>query len=96
MSSKLPQLCTISGQTVDRKRYSPSTYGGGRSVKGYFLIEEDIFASVQPPNRAAFEMIAQLPEGKRTKTWITVYCELDTFLAADDRQNIPPDIIIYE
>jgi hypothetical protein len=96
MSSTLPQLCTLSGQTVDRKRRGVSAYVGGRLVDGTDTLTTGYFASVQPPNGDHINYINQSLEGTRTKAWISVYCELNTFREADDRNNIRADIVIFE
>lgn len=96
MTSILPQFSALLNQTVDRKRKASGTYVGGRFVEGSEVLTAGISASVQPPNRKHFQMLSQPIEGKRVKAWIAVYCVLDTFRGADDRSDIPPDIVVYE
>ena len=96
MASILPTLISVSGQIVSRKRSTPSTYIAGKNVKGVVTVTNDLQASVQPPNSKFMHIISQLPEGKRTKTWVVVYSELDVFVAADDRNNTPADVVVYE
>ena len=97
MVSKIPQLNTLSGQTVDRKRYDPPTYVGGRHVAGAETLTTGIHASVQPVNTSDYmNLMTQPIEGSRNKDWIVVYCALDSFRESDDRSNIPADIVVYE
>jgi len=97
MASIRPRLGRVSGQTVDRKRPATGTvYVGGRPTANAATVTTGFSASVQPPNSKYMHMIEQLPEGKSTKTWVVVYAELDVFVAADDRNNVLPDILVYE
>lgn len=96
MSSNLPQLSTLSGQTVDRKRKTADTYVAGRHVAGAETLTTGILASVQPPSSKYFNMMSSPIEGKRVKEWIVVFCALDTFREADDRTSTPADIVVYE
>lgn len=96
MSNGIPQLCTFSGQLVDRKRREGDTYVGGRLSEGSNTLTEEIPASVQPLSSKFMREISQLLEGKRSSGWIVVFCEVNTFREANDKTSTPSDILIYE
>lgn len=95
LSARMSLLST-KNQTVDRKRLGIDTYVGGRKVTGTEAIKTIIGASVQPPRREFQSIMTAFEEGKRTREWIVVYTDLDTFREADDRKAIPADFVIYE
>lgn len=94
--STIPNLILLSGETVDKNRFTKDTYTGGRGVEGSKTVTLNIPASVQPPKGQFTSMILQFEEGMRTKEWIVVYCALGTFREADDRKDLPPDEVVYE
>lgn len=96
MTSLISRMTILDDQTVDRIRKGDDTYVAGRKVAGTGETTSNIKASVQPPKGQFFNMILQFEEGKRTKEWIVVYCEVGTFRAADDRSSIPADIVVSE
>ena len=83
--------------TVDRKRFNPPTYSGGRYVEGVSTLTTGICAAVQSPRSDSLfiENLIQNIEGKRVREVIIVFCPKDSFRGADDRNNTPADVIIY-
>lgn len=93
--SLIPNLVALSGQVVGRKRPTKSTRLRGREVEGKAITTENIPASVQPPFGKYRQMIANTPEGKRSKEWLVVYTALDAFRAIDQTTGLKADILTY-
>lgn len=95
MASILPQLGILSGELVDRKRFEEGSYVGGRFVEGQRYNVIQIPASVQPARGKDFQETRKGLDGSRLKDMIVVYCDSEVFRAADDKNNITADRVVY-
>ncbi len=95
LSTRMSLLST-QNDTFDRKRLGIDTYVKGRKVTGKEVLTTGIGGSVQPPRREFQNAINAFEEGKRTKEWLVVYADVDSFREADDRNAIPADLLVYQ
>lgn len=95
MTTSIPILGIISGQTVKRLRKGAGSYISGRFVEGSET-ETTVQASVQMPTGQSAKAISQLPEGERIQDWIIVFSLPSTFQTSDSKLSQQSDIIEYE
>lgn len=87
----------IPGREINRIRSAPSEYNSsGDWVQGAETIEpvEGVIQPITAKAKLSERMISEI-DNNRSRAWVVVYTDLDTFIEQDERAGIQADLFEY-